>query len=139
MEEEKVKKRVSIMLAVLMLTLALTGCGSSQGSPEGVVKKFVDSINSGNINGVIECMTPDVQETMKAMLALYGSTDAAGLAEMMGFESGSKFELTINSVQVDGDTATVNATVKSGTEVDQDTSDVPCVKIDGKWYLDMGY
>lgn len=131
------KKRVSIMLAVLMLTLALTGCGSSQNSPEGVVKKFVDSINSGSINGMIECMTPKVQETMKALLASYGSSDISDLAAMMGFEKGTKFELTINGVQINGNTATVNATVKSGTEVD--TSDVPCIKVDGKWYLDMGY
>jgi uncharacterized lipoprotein YehR (DUF1307 family) len=133
MEEKTLKKTVSILLAVLMLTFALTGCGSSQNSPEGVVKKFVDSINSGNLNGVIECMTPDVQETMKALMGLY---DSADLAELMGFDSGSKFSLTVNGVQIDGDRALVNATVVSGEE--SDTSDVPCVKIDGKWYLDMG-
>ncbi len=132
------KKTVSVILAVLMLTLALAGCsGSSQNSPEGVVKKFIDSVNSGNINGIIECLTPESQEAMKAMMALYGSMSDADLAELMGFETETKVDLTINGVQIDGDTATVNATIVADGE--SDTSDVPCIKVDGKWYLDIGY
>ncbi len=132
------KKTVSSLLAMLFLCLALAGCGSNQSSPDAVVGKFVQAINNNDLEGMISCMAPDVQESVKSLLTLYGASSASDLSEMMGYESGTKFTLNVTNVVVDGDTATVS-TELTGSDGSSETSDVPCVKVDGKWYLDIGY
>ncbi|MPM87106.1 hypothetical protein SDC9_134199 [bioreactor metagenome] len=132
------KRIVSSLLAVLFLCFALAGCGSNQSSPDAVVGKFVQAINNNDLEGMISCMVPDVQDSVKSILAMYGTSSASDLSEMMGYESGTKFTLKITNVVVDGDTATVS-TELTGSDGSSETSDVPCVKVDGKWYLDIGY
>lgn len=130
------KKTASILLAVLMLTAILTGCGSSRNTPEGVVAKFVQSINNADIKGLISCMTPDFQEAMNAVMELYGDEfDPNYLFQMMGFEGGERIGLEIKGVKTQGDRAVVTAYMSfngSGT-----TSEVPCIRIDGQWYIDI--
>lgn len=130
------KKTVSMLLAALMLCAVLAGCGSSANSPEGVVTRFVQSINNSDLEGLISCMTPDYQDAMRTVIEMYGDEfDPDYLFQMMGFEAGEKFDLEIRGVKVQGDRAIVSALMSingSGT-----LSEVPCVRINGQWYLNL--
>jgi predicted small secreted protein len=134
--EEEMKKTVSILLAVLMLSVALTGCGSNQNSPEGVAQKFVNAISNGDFNALIECMTPEYQEAMKTLMQMYGDQfSVEDLFAMVGVDGGMKISMKVNDVQIKGDRAVVNATLTSAGM--SDDAEIPCVRVDGKWYVDF--
>ena len=130
------KKTVSIVLAVLILSVALVACGGGgNNTPDATVQKFINAINSNNTNALAECFEPTYQELIKSSFALLSSMDMT-LADAMGMGS-EKLGLTIENVAIDGDSATVTATLIIDGQ--SDTDDIPLKMVDGQWYIDAGF
>jgi len=128
------KKTVALVAALLLLAGVLAGCGDSQSTPEGVLKKFYTAINNMDAKSILECFPPDMQELMLEYWGGVDKIDLTGMRQTLGIASGSKLSVKINGVQMNGDRAVIDTTV-SYDGVTQD-ADFPCIKIDGRWYFD---
>lgn len=59
------KKIIVMFMSVLMLTVALCGCGGA-GSPEDAVENFVNAAIEVDLKAMIECMPPQISENFLA-------------------------------------------------------------------------
>ena len=108
------KKSISMLLAAMMLTGALSGCGGSSSSDSS------DSQASGNDSGVSGAITvisrEDGSGTRGAFIELTGVEEKndAGNEKAIGYISLGALNDTVKAVKVDGAEATVD-NVKAGT------------------------
>ena len=108
------KKSISMLLAAMMLTGALSGCGGSSSSASS------DSQASGNGSGVSGAITvisrEDGSGTRGAFIELTGVEEKndAGNEKAIGYISLGALNDTVKAVKVDGAEATVD-NVKAGT------------------------
>lgn len=144
-------------IAVLALAgLLLVACGAA--GPKATVEKMVKAFQSGDGQGMVECMHPDalvdIEETLAeikqdpegsaAFLAMMGVTVTADevrnlnpgsfmtlmmKSPMFAEELGS-FEFSVGTERIDGETATVELTVNG------QTTEVKLVKHQGRWVFD---
>ncbi len=127
------KKRTVVVLCLVLVALVLfSACGAAN-SPTAVVKKFMDSAKGGNINAMFDCFEPKTAEMLKSMVALAGGEEA--MIEQMGFAKDMTY--SIEGENVSGDKATVS--VKITMSGQSETNEVPCVKVDGNWYISSGF
>lgn len=152
----KLQKIVSVILSLMMI-FSCCGC-QKEPEPEDIMKKLETAFNTANIEMMLECYEPSVQNMYKGMMeiggALLGGVDLAtivsglgGFADIFGSEFGAempKIEIVVNSKKVLSDSKVIlNVTQKydyKGIDVPKDTpteltEDVYFVKIDGEWYI----
>jgi hypothetical protein len=127
------KKRTVVVLCFVLVALTLLSACSVANSPSGIVKKFMDAAKSGNANAMFDCFEPDKAEAFKSLMALAGGEEA--MIEQMGFAEGMTY--SIEGENISGDKATVSVKVTMNGE--SETDDVPCVKVDGNWYIYLGF
>lgn len=134
------KKTLSIALAVMMLAICLVACGGggAADSPEAAVKNFMNAINSNNNDALIACVAPEYQKDLKdafdQLKSMGMNMSIKDILEMSGMSINFSNAI-IGEVTVDGDNATVETTIN--VDGDANTSKIPCIKVDGKWYVDM--
>ncbi len=58
------KKLISLMLVLVMCTLALTSCGGANGSPEAVVESMMKVMTDFDVNGVKDLLPDEAWEEM---------------------------------------------------------------------------
>ncbi len=124
------KKRISLVLSLaLMLSVALTACGSSD--QVDVAKGFMDAFIAGDAEKVVEYCTEEFKP--EASLAIMAIGMAKSMDEEFSIEA-SGYELT----EENEDTATVTFTVKTKTKEDgeqEDKGSALLKKVDGKWLV----
>lgn len=130
------KKSVALVAALLLLAGVLAGCGDSQSTPEGVLKKFYNALNNMDAKSLMECFTPETQTKIKLFYGNIDMSDFAKLKESMGMSSDEKITVKINGVQMNGDAAIIDTTVSFGDVTEKETA-FRCIKVDGKWYCDI--
>lgn len=121
------------LLTLLALTLSLTlvGCGSSAPGPGDTVKNLAYAMEDGDSETVKEIAPGLVSvmgaEKVDAMVA----QSSAEIAKEGGIKS-----VTIDSEEIEGNTAKVKATLESA-EGEKDTQDFTLTKVKDKWIIDM--
>jgi len=134
------KKTLAIILAVMMMAVCLVACGggATADSPEAAVKNFINAINSGNTDAFINSLDPDSQSEMKEafdqLKSLGINMSLKDILSMTGIEMNFS-NVKFGNVDIDGDNALVETTIMVDGE--ESTSEIPCVKVNGKWYVDM--
>ena len=103
-------------------------------SPEDVLIQYIDAINADDYMAMSACYEPDYQELLISGFEVMEQSGQEIDLSMMMANTSSQFELTIESVNISGDTAVVTATLSYDGYAD--TDDVPFVCIDGQWYID---
>ena len=128
------KKILSIMTLALV-ALAFVSC--SNNSPEAVVQEYVADLQAGKYEEALdlfyfrkELTDKDKQQYISMMTEKWGKE-----IDKKGGITG--VDITDVAVAEDGNTATVNYTLKygDGSTKDQNTS---LVKVDDKWKIDAG-
>lgn len=146
-EADKRKKRILVLLICLLCSIVFTGCGVGS-SPEKVTEKFFSGVKSGDIDKSIECMAPSVQEGWKAGMSLSNTLFSAfgvsidssallnGLMGMTNAEHYKNYDFkVVDTSRFDETHAVVTVDVlDNGKKITSTT--VPCVLIDGKWYIE---
>jgi len=148
------KKFALALAAVFVLAIA---CGGA-GTPDQVVKKFIDAFQSGDGEAIVSCISADGLAELNASIESMKETpeESAGFLAMMGVEvtaeelanwtaadfltamMGSEMlaeempdfsNVEIGAAVIDGETATVPVTV------DGETEDIELVLEDGSWKI----
>ena len=147
------KRTVALILTVLMLVTLFCGCESAENRNDikDLIAKFETSCNQMDINGMLDCINPDVAAVAKAAVGLVGmfanaDTDAvleklSGLimndTSLSGKEFFSSLKIKVGKITVEEDTASVEAVITytvSGEEKQSETV-IECTKRTDNWYI----
>ena len=150
MGEKHMKKRVVLwLLIILLLALNLLACGAPR--PAAVVRDFMGAANRGDINTMLDCMEPDAANLVRGVAGIAGDSfgiDAdsvflmapglMSIANAYGAGYGVDYDILGESVHGDRAVVTVNYSMTTGETVQSgENSEIPLVKIKGRWYLAM--
>lgn len=135
--------RAVALLLVLATLLAMCGC-SVLSTPRTVVLTYMNAIRQGNIEKMISCLKPSSQERIEKLLgwgdSLFGIDSKEALGSLLGtmydyISENCEFKITdVRKTSADKADVDVNILV-NGERVY--TATVSCVKIDGRWYIDL--
>lgn len=115
-----------------LLVVALSSC-SGGGKPASVAKSFFDAMDSGDSEKAISLFAPELRED-ETMSGKLGFIVGAGISEVE--EKGGVASFEVLEETVEGDQATINFKVVYG-DGEQNSDEMKCVKVDGKWYLTL--
>ena len=121
---------VGLLLAVCSCVF-MAGCGGKSG-PEGTVEKMLQAAQAGDVDGMLNCMTPESREFIRQV------TEAMGKelnAETLLQSQSKPKSYKLGDAQINGESATVKATIVTEAG-DENTQDVPLKLVDGKWLVD---
>lgn len=124
----------SAVLAVgcLLCLGLLSGCGGGGGAtPDKTVGNFFKAAKDKDIDAMLKCMSPDLQEVFEEMMKIQGKENVRKMMAAGG--DLEKFE--IKDTKITGDTAEVKVAVTADGKTQEET--MPLSKVDGKWYLDF--
>lgn len=145
------KKIISVVIALSIVAVgAYFVYDHFCSGPEKTLKKFENAMNSGDLNGMIECMDPSVQAAYKGVdfitekLIGFKYSDFAAMApflseiiddeDMPDLSDLPKMHIDVKSVDYISDNrAVVYAYVEYGD--DSGDTEIPMEKHDDTWYL----
>ncbi len=141
-----------LALIILVSAVVLCGCGD-KGEIKGLIKDFQMSCNELDINGMLECLNPEVEETINSAFGLVGLFTDVSTEEMLdaiseflvgdgqggGIEFFQSIKIEADELEVEKNSALVNATVSyeiSG-EVSEEQVEITCnyTDVEEKWYI----
>ena len=148
------KKSIVIFLSVLLVVICiipLSGCGNENDKIQNLMNEFEYSCNTLNVDGILDCIHPDISNKIKAAMGIVGLFSGQGSDEMLeaissaltsngkvdaeSFFSSIKIEVKeINSNDTSG-TAKVGLTYKIGAEEIVSETIFECSKYNDKWYI----
>ena len=127
---KKFTKVLSLVLVLVLSVCMFTACGKSD---EELVTEVVDGyMAAAKAADMKKAAEYCAGETYDAVIASVEEFTNSEYAEMLK-EMMAGVEYTINSVEVNGDAATVNYTVSALGQESEDTLDLK--KIDGDWKI----
>ena len=132
------KKMLPVLCLLIACLLVFTGC--TQSGPSAAAKGFVDAATKGDLNTAFNYVEPQAAAMFKPIFeALGGQAFMQSLMQAAGTEMPTNISTKVISEDIVGDRATVTveitATVSGVVQTEQ--APIPCVKSDGKWYVDM--
>lgn len=165
---DAMKRTVSLILVVTMLVMCLSGCSlfsrlfepkeapqttdkATQGVEE-MAARCVAACNRADIDGILDCIAPEVAAPLRSMMNLAGKLGNMDDDELLGAvlgllgadTTGSAMEVcrtlrvdALQDLEISGDEATAKVHfefTQDGTDYEGDTN-ITCVCIDGRWYL----
>ena len=132
---------VLIIGAVLLIVL-LTG-GSN--TPTGIIQKYLDASKRGDLQGAIQCLTPEAQDATNSLLESMGGfagEDALSALNEYGANiqdnlnaMGITFNYKIIKEEISGDNAVVY--VEFEIQGNKQQYPIQCEKQNGKWYISV--
>lgn len=151
-------RKTAISVLLFLISVNLCACFSKEPTPEDVIEKLETAFNTSNVDMMLECYEPSIQNMYKGMMEiggqLMGGVDMAtvvsglgGFADVFGKDLGMEMptiRLVINSKkQISENRVSLNVTqyydykdMSVPEDVEKEiTSDIPMEKIDGKWYI----
>jgi hypothetical protein len=122
--EKNMNKKSFLALTGIMLVigLALAGCGVFGDTPSAVVKKAYTAADKGDTKALFSLLSPEAAQNVQSY--------AAKVMQSLAAQIGSKGPIVKTDQYIEGNAARVTITHQNG-----DTGDVSLVKIDGKWKI----
>lgn len=150
-------KKIVKLLVLVVVVVAVIGGGITiynrvADSPRSTIQNFEDSYNNKDIDGMIECMEPDVQSIYSganSLMSTFLGMDISDLASMLPFmeavdedADSSDFptmDIDITDIVKTSDTtATVYCDItytSSDSEETKQGEEIECVKENDVWYI----
>lgn len=138
----------SAVIAGAALSFAACGGGSGGGanndSPDGAVRGFIAALQSSNLQSICDWVAPSQKTSCTSTLALVSGFGGQFSVSVSNFDVVST---SINSSDPNKATVSVKGSAKvcvagscSSSSLTSGSSggSVPCVKENGKWYVDFG-
>jgi hypothetical protein len=128
------KKMNFLLVAIVFMTAAFTGCSGSSGDPKSVLVAFFDKMSKKDIDGAAKLATKESKPTLDMMKKAIDMGEKFKDASKKEEDPAEDFNnMVIGDAKIDGDMATVSVTNKKKNE----TFDFPLKKQDGSWKVDF--
>lgn len=145
------KIRIIIISLCLVPFVLLFGC-KKESKPEDTIYKMETAFNNSDVEMLLECYEPSVQNMYNGIMEIGGKlmdidlksviSGLGGFANLYGEELGAempKIDITINNQDyVNDNKVKMNITMSydySEHEIPNQTMDIYVVNIDGTWYI----
>lgn len=127
------KKLLSLAL-VAMSIFVLSACGGGAKTPSEVAKAITEAMYNDGVKSTIKYydMNEEEAKQMEQMAGLMDNKIKATVEEKKGFSG-----VTVSDEKIEGDKATVKATVKFG-DGSEEVSEMNLVQKDGTWKVVKG-
>lgn len=141
------KKTISIVTIILIIGFAIGIIiySNNKSTPEGTIKTFQEAFNNNDINKMLDCLTPELQEKVDDLIQKtdkMAEVPVALIIESMPLLSGMldtdvppNINMEILQEEVNADKATLTINVKVVDSNKSIKAELIMIKIKNQWYI----
>lgn len=146
----KFKKFVALIL-IIVLSVSVCACGNQNNEIKTLTKNFENSCNKLDMNAMLDCIDPDISESVKKLTGLIGMFSDKDTDELLDSfakvlfselpenskEFFSSIKIKLDNIEIDEDSASATAEITYEISGEDNTSNAnfEYARIDEKWYI----
>lgn len=144
-------KNIIVFLLLFVIVLSMSACDNQNNEIKTLTKNFENSCNKVDMNAMLDCIDPDISESVKKLTGLIGMFSDKDTDELLdnfakvlfselpenSKEFFSSIKIKLNSVEIEDDKASASAeiTYEISGEENKSNANFKYICIDKKWYI----
>lgn len=144
-------KNIIVFLLLFMIVLSMSACDNQSNEIKSLTKNFENSCNKVDMNAMLDCIDPDISESVKKLTGLIGMFSDKDTDELLdnfakvlfselpenSKEFFSSIKIKLNSIEIEDDKASASAeiTYEISGEENKSNANFKYICIDKKWYI----
>ncbi|MBQ8636833.1 MAG: hypothetical protein IJ423_02415 [Clostridia bacterium] len=147
---KKFKNFVALIL-IIVLSVSVCACGNQNNEIKTLTKNFENSCNKLDMNAMLDCIDPDISESVKKLTGLIGMFSDKDTDELLDSfakvlfselpenskEFFSSIKIKLDNIEIEEDSASASAeiTYEISGEDNKSNANFEYIRIDEKWYI----
>ncbi len=147
---KKIKSYAALIL-IIALSVSICACGNQKNEIKTLTKNFENSCNKLDMNEMLDCIDPDISESVKKLTGLIGMFSDKDTDELLDSfakvlfselpenskEFFSSIKIKLDNIETDEDraSATAEITYEISGEDNKSNANLEYIRIDEKWYI----
>ena len=147
----KIFKMCAALILIIVLTVSMCACGNKNNEIKTLTKNFENSCNKLDMNAMLDCIDPDICDSVKKLTGLVGMFSDKDTDELLDsfakvlfselpenskeFFSSIKIKLDNIEIEEDSASATAEITYEISGEKNKSNANFEYARIDEKWYI----
>ena len=144
-------KNFAALILIIVLSVSVCACGNQNNEIKALTKNFENSCNKLDMNAMLDCIDPDISESVKKLTGLIGMFSDKDTDELLDsfakvlfselpenskeFFSSIKIKLDNIETVEDSASATAEITYEISGEDNKSNANFEYTRIDEKWYI----
>lgn len=144
-------KNIIVFLLLFVIVLSMSACDNQNNEIKTLTKNFENSCNKVDMNAMLDCIDPDISESVKKLTGLIGMFSDKDTDELLdnfakvlfselpenSKEFFSSIKIKLNSIEIKDDKASASAeiTYEISGEENKSNANFKYICIDKKWYI----
>lgn len=144
-------KNIIVFLLLFVIVLSMSACDNQNNEIKTLTKNFENSCNKVDMNAMLDCIDPDISESVKKLTGLIGMFSDKDTEELLdnfakvlfselpenSKEFFSSIKIKLNSIEIEDDKASASAeiTYEISGEENKSNANFKYICIDKKWYI----
>ena len=147
---KKFKNFVALIL-IIVLSVSVCACGNQNNEIKTLTNNFENACNKLDMNAMLDCIDPDISESVKKLTGLIGMFSDKDTDELLDSfakvlfselpenskEFFSSIKIKLDNIETDEDSASATAeiTYEISGEDNKSNANFEYTRIDEKWYI----
>ena len=144
-------KNIIVFLLLFVIVLSMSACDNQNNEIKSLTKNFENSCNKVDMNAMLDCIDPDISESVKKLTGLIGMFSDKDTDELLdnfakvlfselpenSKEFFSSIKIKLDNIEIEEDTASASAeiTYEISGEDNKSNANFEYIRIDEKWYI----
>lgn len=144
-------KNIISFVLLLVIVLSMSACNNQNNEIKTLTNNFENSCNKVDMNAMLDCIDPDISESVKKLTGLIGMFSDKDTDELLdnfakvlfselpenSKEFFSSIKIKLNNIEIEDDKASASAeiTYEISGEENKSNANFKYICIDKKWYI----
>lgn len=144
-------KNFAALILIIVLSVSVCACGNQNNEIKTLTKNFENSCNKLDMNAMLDCIDPDISESVKKLTGLIGMFSDKDTDELLDSfakvlfselpenskEFFSSIKIKLDNIEIEEDSASASAeiTYEISGEDNKSNANFEYTRIDEKWYI----
>ena len=144
-------KNIIVFLLLFVIVLSMSACDNQNNEIKTLTKNFENSCNKVDMNAMLDCIDPDISESVKKLTGLIGMFSDKDTDELLdnfakvlfselpenSKEFFSSIKIKLNTIEIEDDKASASAeiTYEISGEENKSNANFKYICIDKTWYI----
>lgn len=144
-------KNIISFVLLLVIVLSMSACDNQNNEIKTLTNNFENSCNKVDMNAMLDCIDPDISESVKKLTGLIGMFSDKDTDELLdnfakvlfselpenSKEFFSSIKIKLNNIEIEDDKASASAeiTYEISGEENKSNANFKYICIDKKWYI----